>query len=140
MPINNQQADKVQYLGMLQDVINRMGYKSFLIKGWAFVLITVFAALLIREGNPLSIAVVLAVLMAFLWALDAYFLSLERKYRELYERVRKNEQEINFDMSVPKHTQPYSDMWHAFFSKTLVPFYLLLLMVSASVYLIVGGG
>ena len=40
-----------KHLAMIQDVVNRMGYKSFLIKGWSFVLITISSALLIRQGD-----------------------------------------------------------------------------------------
>jgi hypothetical protein len=56
---------------------------------------------------------------------DAYFLCLERKYRGLYEQVRKmSEEEITFSMSVDEF-KIHADktLLSCLFSSTLLGFY-----------------
>ena len=58
------------------------------------------------------------------WGLDGYFLSLERAYREHYERVRlKNPEEIDFSMDTSDIQGGISEWASATLSQTLVPFH-----------------
>ncbi|WP_431927139.1 hypothetical protein [Micromonospora wenchangensis] len=74
-----------KHLEMIQAVISRMSTQSMTIKGWC---ITVTAALLGfgTDASPVIPALACYVVVAFAF-LDAYYLSLERAHRELYQRA-----------------------------------------------------
>ena len=57
-------------IDIIQDIINRMAFNSFLIKGWTVTLVSV--ALLLK-GNTYQVLIAFIPLLAF-WYLDAYFL------------------------------------------------------------------
>ncbi|MEX2411752.1 MAG: hypothetical protein WD607_10370, partial [Candidatus Paceibacterota bacterium] len=73
--------------------------------------------------NGLQIIIVLVVLI--FWIHDAYFLSLERSYRCLYNKVRKlNEEDIDFSMDVSEFSSlRITSVWYCMLSKTLAFFY-----------------
>ena len=68
---------------ILQDIIKRMAFNSFLIKGWTVTLVVV--SLLVKSGQQ-HVHLAFIPLLVF-WFLDAYFLWQERMYRKLYEWV-----------------------------------------------------
>ena len=68
---------------ILQDIIKRMAFNSFLIKGWTVTLVVV--SLLVKSGQQ-HMHLAFIPLLVF-WFLDAYFLWQERMYRKLYEWV-----------------------------------------------------
>lgn len=90
---------------MIQTVISRMGANSFKIKGWAITVIGALYAFWVSQNNFSILFLVLAVIFAF-WFLDAYYLSLEREFRMLYDKVvQKNEEDkIDFKMDTSKIT------------------------------------
>ena len=73
-------------IDIIQDLIRRMAFNSFLIKGWAVTLVVI--TLLLKGGADTAAMVFLPYLplIAF-WFLDAYFLRQERLYRKLYDWV-----------------------------------------------------
>lgn len=83
---------------MIQAVISRMASNSFYLKGWTVTLVAGLTALSARDANKLFFLIAFPPLLAF-WLLDAYFLGLERSYRDLYNAVRKvDEAAIDFDL------------------------------------------
>ena len=79
---------KIKQLEMLQAVINRMASNSFVFKGWSVTIIAGLSAFATSDSNKkLLLVAFLATLL--LWAVDAYYLSLERQYRLLYEKRAK---------------------------------------------------
>jgi hypothetical protein len=114
---------KLKHLDFLQGVINRLSTNSFLLKGWSVVLISALFALSAKDSNVAFVFLAYFPAVIF-WALDGYFLSLERRYRALYDRVRELEPEqIDFSMRLEAPTSNF-ETWHsAFFSKTLIPFH-----------------
>lgn len=77
---------KIAHLGFIQDVINRMGNNSFLIKGWVVTLLAALFALagdkFHKEMIPFSVLPIV-----FFWGLDGYYLYQERVFRALYKLV-----------------------------------------------------
>jgi hypothetical protein len=71
---------------IIQDVIKRMAFDSFMIKGWAITLVVVT---LLLKGTESQVWIAFIPLLVF-WFLDAYFLWQERMYRKLYEWVINN--------------------------------------------------
>ena len=72
---------------IIQDIIKRMAFNSFMIKGWAITLVVV--SLLLKGTEKYQIWIAFIPLLVF-WFLDAYFLWQERLYRKLYEWVINN--------------------------------------------------
>src|SRR5437016_4784148 len=108
-----------------------MASNSFLLKGWSVTLVAALFALAAKDSDKKYIVVAYFPVLVF-WILDAYFLSQERRFRNLYDAVRvKKEDEIDFSMN----TTPFADGklgWTAaFFSQTLLIFYssMVLLMI-----------
>ncbi len=119
-------------LKLVQGVINRMGTNSFLIKGWA---ITLVVATLLLKGNTYQYFIAFLPWIMF-WYLDAYFLRLEKLYRELFNWLRQNRlknKEFLFDMNSRSLEERFSKnvdcLGQVMFSKTLAIFYLLLFAI-----------
>jgi hypothetical protein len=121
--------NKLKHLEFIQSVINRMSGNSFLLKGWGVTLVAALFALAAKDSDKKYIVVAYFPVLVF-WILDAYFLSQEKRFRNLYDAVRlKKEDEINFSMD----SKPFADSrtkWTAtFFSRTLLVFYLSMVLV-----------
>ena len=111
---------KIKHLEMIEGIIDRMGNNSFQLKGWAITLISIIGALASQGSDKRFFFLVFIPLIAF-WGLDAFYLHVERKYRELYKKIcSKEENEIDFNMSTEEINLCYCD---ALFSKTELFFY-----------------
>ncbi len=127
--------NKIAHLQMIQGVVDRMGGNLFYLKGWAITLLAGLFAIssfdVLHEGKWST--VLLVVLLLLFWILDGYFLSLERCFRDLYDKVRKmNEEDIDFSMNIGEFIKlrsrsPLTTM----FRPTLVGFYGVILITMA---------
>ena len=91
--------DKRKHLEMIQAVIARMGSNSFLFKGWSVTIIAAVAALAGGDTNPVLMLIPVVSTLLF-WAVDAYYLMLERAFRKLYEKVTvTNPASIDYNMT-----------------------------------------
>lgn len=106
----DEQEKIVRHLEMIQGIIDRMGRNSFMLKGWAVVLIAASVWLLARSDmtvayaglNVAQYAVPFAVF--WLWLLDGYFLRQERLFRKVYDKVRKGK-DTDFSMNPSEFLQ-----------------------------------
>jgi len=115
--------DKLKHLEFIQNVITRMNRNSFLLKGWSVTLVSALFALAAKDANMNYVLISYIVILVF-WFLDGFFIFTERQYRDLYDEVRVlNDDEINFDMDASKFTQGNRSWLAGVFSKTLKPFY-----------------
>lgn len=90
---------KMKHMEMIQAIITRMASNSFALKGWAVTLVAALFALASKDANPIYYLITYIPILVF-WGLDAYYLSQERKFRWLYNKVRKMaEDQIDFNMS-----------------------------------------
>ncbi len=80
----------IEELKILQGVINRMAQNSLECKKWTLVLAVGVLSLKIEAISHLYGLCVLGVLLACFYLLDAYYLMLERSFREQYEWLIKN--------------------------------------------------
>jgi|SRR5579863_2940084 len=91
---------KLKHLEFIQSAISRMATNSFLFKGWAITIasgLSAFAAV-DRRRAVLLIALISS---AMFWALDGYYLMLEKLFRELHDKVaKKDESAIDFSMAL----------------------------------------
>ena len=107
---------------IIQDIIKRMAYNSFLVKGWTITLVVI--ALLLK-GSKFQVFITFIPLIIF-WFLDAYFLWQERMYRKLYDWVIKNRfktDEYLFDMNAYRFKNQVQSRFRIMFSITLGWFY-----------------
>ena len=127
--------NKIAHLQMIQGVVDRMGGNLFYLKGWAVTLLAALFAIstsnaqLIGKWSPALIVV----LLLLFWVLDGYFLSLERCFRDLYDKVRKmNEEDIDFSMNIGEFIKLRSrSPLRTMFRPTLVGFYGVILIAMA---------
>ena len=90
--------DKRKHLEFIQTVINRMASNSFLFKGWSITIIAGVSAFAAKDSNPALMIVPIVATLLF-WAVDAYYLMLERAFRDLYATVAlKKPTEIDYQM------------------------------------------
>ncbi|MGC8774299.1 MAG: hypothetical protein ACP5R6_03410 [Chlorobaculum sp.] len=114
---------KLKHLEFIQGVVNRLSTNSFLLKGWSVVLVSALFALSANNSNVKFIMLAYIPAVVF-WGLDGYFLSLERIYRQHYERVRtKSPDEIDFSMDTNDIQGGINEWASATLSKTLIPFH-----------------
>lgn len=107
---------------VIQGIINRMAFNSFLIKGWAITLVVV--ALLLK-GAKYQVWIAFIPLLVF-WFLDAYFLWQERMYRKLYDWVITNRLQTDenlFNMNAYRFKDEVQPKIRIMFSITLGWFY-----------------
>lgn len=118
----------VEHLKMIQDVVTRMAGNSAHVKTWAVSLVTaafVFSGL---SDNPhwlIALGGIIPVL-AFS-ALDARYLHLEKRFRELYKSVAKEETTEPFDMDTSQFTRKVGSTWKVAWSWSVWRFYSVLL-------------
>jgi hypothetical protein len=76
----------VERLKMIQAAIERMARNCFALKGWAVTLVAALLGLSAADSDR-SFAVIALYVLVALAGLDAYYLSLERAYRVLYDQA-----------------------------------------------------
>jgi len=132
----------VEELKIIQDIIKRMAFNSFLIKGWS---ITLVIATLLLKGNKYQVLIAFIPLLVF-WFLDAYFLWQEKMYRELYKWVVENRlktDEYLFNMNAYRFKDKVQSKFRIMFSITLGWFYCsvaILVIIYALILLTIPGG
>ena len=96
--------DKRKHLEFIQAVINRMASNSFLFKGWSITIIAGVSAFAAQDPNP-ALMVVPVVATLLFWAIDAYYLMLERSFRKLYTKIAATSPDrIDYSMNVTEIT------------------------------------
>lgn len=135
-----EQNNKIGHLDIIQNVITRMGNNSFLLKQWSVgIMIAIYA--FAGENSHKAVIVTIIPLLVF-WMLDSYYLMLERKFRCLYDDVRKKkEEEIDFDMSFKNIKVNMEDLrkycfFKVLFSKTIWTFYIVCILTTLIIYFI----
>lgn len=134
------QSNKIEHLNMIQRIITRMGDNSFSLKQWAVgIMIAIYA--FAGENSHKAVIVTIIPLVVF-WILDSYYLMIERKFRCLYDEVRKKEEKnIDFDMNfnsikVSMNNISNYSLVKVAFSKTILPFYLVCIVTTLIIYFI----
>lgn len=131
------EASKHKHLELIQGVINRMSVNSFQMKGWSVVLVSAILTLsATMDGTVRSSVVCVAYLpILIFWGLDGFFLAQERRYRILYDQVRKmNDKDIDFSMDASQFESVGRLRWiNVVLSPTLLAFYIALIFSTTAV-------
>ena len=98
-----------------------MASNLFLLKGWTITLIAALFALAAKDSDRTYFLIAYLPALMF-WTLDGYFLSQERRFRALYDHVRKlEESDIDFSMDTSAFRSEGRNTWlGAMFSGTLL--------------------
>lgn len=108
---------------IIQSIIRRLAFNSFLIKGWTLTL--VIASLLLNhdfEEKWLGF-----IPLVIFWFLDAYYLRQEKLFRKLHNWTKDNRlqtDDLIFNTNVEKRFGDEVKFYRVFRSKTIAPFYL----------------
>lgn len=135
---NNLKEYFFKEIDLIQGVINRMARNSFMIKGWSLTVVGIASSLNLTSEKSVFLSVGISVICLFFWGLDAFYLRTERKYQALYSDVvdkynHKKYDQINwFSLSTADYEYDplVGSLKTVMFSKTILPFYLCLILVS----------
>lgn len=125
---------KRQHLEFVQNVITRMASNSFQIKGFTMVMATLLAGLWGESKNMIFLWLLIPMTVICAWV-DAYYLQLERKYRELYKRsVAQLEEQHSLTEIYNMDVRPISrSYWSCLFSKSMAMPYLIILLIIGAI-------
>jgi hypothetical protein len=128
---------KLKHLEFLQLVITRMNVNSFLLKGWTVTLVAGLFAFAAKDSN-IKYVLITYVSTPLFWCLDAYYLSIERQYRCLYNVVKdKDKENIDFDLNASPFNNGLNKWGPCILSKTLLLFYGTLILITLIIMFII---
>ncbi len=128
---------KIEYLQMIQETISRMSTNSAIFKGFAATIVAGVAALSYKDLNCLVLGLSFFPVLSFA-VLDAYYLTLERRFRQLYDSVRKDEHPLDFSMEISLESKELrkanARIWDCLKSPSIYLFYPLMLIILVTVF------
>jgi hypothetical protein len=121
---------KLKHLEMIQLTITRMNANSFIVKGWLMTLVAAVFALSQKDANKLFLWFAPFASIVF-WMLDGFYVSTERKCRNLYNHVRMlKEEDIDFAMDLHTFETGHAGYFTSLLSITLMIFYPIIIIAS----------
>ena len=128
---------RIRYLESIQRIVDRLSNISFLLKGWAVSLVAGLMALAASGSNQGFVLIAYIPIVVF-WFLDAYFLMMERQYRDLFkENMNLSQNLAYFSLARPKGNIVIYGK--ALFSITIFFTYATLIGATLIVFLLIGG-
>jgi hypothetical protein len=131
----NYSDDNRKHFDYLQAIITRMNTNSFMIKGWTVTIVSALLALAASTKNTLYLQIAYFPVLMF-WILDSFYLTQERKFRILYQEATTDPSKVaayslKTDI-VSVNKDKSTKYFNVFFSPTILPFYLLLVIIIAA--------
>jgi len=125
----------IKHLEFIQNIITRMNTNSFQIKGLSVSIVSILLTFYVSEKNTEFIFISIFPLILF-WFLDTYYLTQERKLRELYNQLIKgNNAELKpFEIRLDLFKKGRFSFWSVLFSKTVWVLYLPTLLLMLIIY------
>ncbi len=125
---------RIAHLSFIQGVVARMATNSFYLKGWSVAILTGLFTLAVHDADGLFTYLAFLPLIAF-WILDAYFLHLEKIYRQLYLKVSTGKiSSDHFVMDGRLVEKEVPSVTRLAFSKTMVSFYGSMLLITIGIH------
>lgn len=124
----------VDYLRLIQSVIQRMALNSLIMKSLG--ILTPLVVLLNTSSDRSNSAIYFVLFVIFIFfLLDAMYLNLERRYRGLYEVVRSSNwsEKPSFSLKLPKEVRKTEPLALAALSWAVFPIYAALVVVLLAV-------
>lgn len=131
--------DKLGYLQLIQGPICRMSTISAIFKGFAATIVAGIAMISYEEVNVLVLGLSFLPLLAF-FALDIYYLKLERKFRLLYNQVVDGIHPIDYSLKLKFTKEELRDAkatnWECIKSPSIYLFYPLMVAILIFVFVL----
>ena len=125
-------SDHQKHMDYVQAVITRLANNSFLMKGWALTLSSALLGFAVTQKQAGLALTALVPAMAF-WALDTYYLRLERAFRNMYADIAaKTLRDFKIEPKPYVEKQP----WKIGLSISLAIFYLTVIALTVVVAII----
>ena len=124
-----------EYFKLIQDNIKRMNKNSFLIKAWS---ISIFAGIFVLTYSFMNIIIMFMTIFIIniFWALDSYYLGLERLFRLIYNKKVEEFNSENsrikmkiFEININKYKNEVKHFTKIMFSKSEFLFYISLIII-----------
>ena len=128
---------RIRYLEAIQRVVDRLSNISFILKGWAVSLVAGLMALAASGSNQGFVLIAYIPIVVF-WFLDAYFLMMERQYRDLFKENMDLSKSLEY-FSLARPTGNIVTYGKALFSITIFFTYVTLIGATLIVFLLIGG-
>ena len=128
---------RIRYLEAIQRVIDRLSNTSFILKGWAVSLVAGLMALAANGANE-GYVLIAYIPIAVFWFLDAYFLMMERQYRNLFKENADLSQKLEF-FSIKRKKGDLYLYARALFSITMLLTYIPLIAATVIIMFCIGG-
>lgn len=128
---------RIRYLEAIQRVIDRLSNTSFILKGWSVSLVAGLMALA-ASGSNRDYVLIAYVPIAVFWLLDAYFLMMERQYRDLFRRNDDLSRKLQYFI-IRREKGSIRHYAAALFSLTMLLTYIPLICATLYVMFFVGG-
>ena len=129
--------NRIRYLEATQRVIDRLSNISFILKGWAVSLVAGLMALA-ASGSNQDYVLITYIPIAVFWFMDAYFLMMERQYRELFNRNTDLSQQLA-QFNIKRNKGNVVIFGKALFSITMMLTYIPLILSTLIVMFVIGG-
>lgn len=114
-------------LDLIQSCISRMSFHSLAMKVLAIMI--VLPSVFMSWYFPLKAWVLATVLLIICWALDAYYLKLERQYRKLHEWVVQERSKGNIENAYDMNVYRFKDAVSGIGTSQVV-FYVVLIVLA----------
>lgn len=141
--MNEIEEKKLKHLEFIQNIITRMNANSFAIKGWAVTFISAILIFADKQNDKTYLLIPVMATILF-WALDIYYLSMEKQYRKLFQEVcqKKVEEEAkaiedkayHFDLDASKYT---GTVFEAFTSPSIFLIYVALMAMIVVMWFVI---
>ena len=123
----------IEHLKLIEQQIQRMADNSFKVKNWALTVVGGALLYWLKEETPkdnmiwLWVLIIMATII--FWWLDAYYLSLEKCYRELYVDIQKNLNPYHtYSLNIRKYSEEIDIKCVIINSKTITHVYIPLIL------------
>src|SRR5437867_4358278 len=113
------EAERLEYLKMIQGIVSRMAQNSFLLKGWS-VTLTVGILAAAASGKETHFAYLALLPALVFWGLDAFYLRQERLFRALHDNVCAafGKDPVTFSLDTRVVSESAMSWWKTLFAKT----------------------
>lgn len=131
--------ERIRYLEIIQNIIDRMARCSFHLKEWTIAVESALLALFASIKRPMVLLIGIIPALLF-WILDSYYLQQERGFRNLYNANININKPINLYEIKPIVQDKICEVM---FSKTEWPLYLvaiILLSLGVTICICLGWG
>ena len=127
----------VKHLEMIQGIISRLANYGATLKNYCLTLTTAVCGFSVSLHKP-PIALLALVPILIFAGLDAQYLRLERRFRELFDNVRQRDWSQQTAFEIDPKTMPDSCYWQALCSWSILAFYISLVVAVGLVVFVLG--